>query len=156
MAGKPKYPGKLTRLDARKIWMLIQNQKAPNRTQDGWLGAANDELFEAAGVRVKSGANIEWDAIEKPLEKVDLLLSFEALCGVKFTLIEAAKTAAFRERLYLYDAADGFGAEFGRLVRKNSKPPESTELDEEKELEGIKALAEAPDATVTPEFKKLD
>lgn len=148
-----KYRATLTRVHARLIWISVQNTKAENRTHDDWLAAANRELLPSAGVTIRPGARLVAEAIEKPEEKITLIFSFEALCGIKHAIVQQAKAMPFREREDILEAMEGFGSEFAAKVRHLCRRPESDDLDSEKELEGVptvetklEIVKEAPNA----------
>jgi hypothetical protein len=152
MANPRKFPVSVARLHVRVIWLKVQVAKSGNRTQENWLLAADRELEPHAAVRINVGGSIGIDNIEKPSEKVDLKLSFEALSGVKLAIVQGAvkdhmtgEPTGFRERQDLFSAADSIGEEFGRLVRKAAILPENADLDESKELEGVPFEEEKPE-----------
>lgn len=143
--GSPKrYRAKVARVHIRMIWIAVQNAKSSNRTQDDWLDAANRELSEPALAKVGLGAMLQFEKMEKPSELVEMTLSFEALCGVKLALVQSATDAkaGFAERRELLAAADSFGDEFGKVVRKAAKLPENDDLEEDKELDGVPCIEE--------------
>lgn len=140
MASPKKYSGRVARMHVRILWLKVQSTRSQNRTHEDWLSAANRELQSEAYVKVGVGTSITLEPMPKPNDMVDLTLSFEALCGVKLAIVEGAKGAPFREREDLLDAARGFGEEFEKMCRKAAKLPESEELDEEAELEGIPVI----------------
>lgn len=127
---------KVTRLQIRNLWDFVQQAKAGNRSQEDWLAAANRELERDALVKVGI-AKAQYLDMKDPDQVVDLRLSYSAAAGVKLALIQGAAGASFRIRTFIREAADGFGPEFSKLVRKLICLPESQDLEEDKELEGV-------------------
>lgn len=140
MASPKRYKAIITRVHARVLWTNVQNTKAENRTHEDWLSAANRELLPFSEVDIKPGARVRAKNMESPDEKVTILLSFEAMCGIKHAVAQNAKAAPFRERQDMLEALEGFGKEFAAKVRAVSKLPEGDDLDDEKELEGVPSL----------------
>lgn len=147
MAGKAKYPAKLTRLQIRNLWQNVQNAVGGNRTQESWLAAANKELEPHAAV-VIGVAKAQFVDMKEPDEILTLRLSYEATCGAKIALVQSAKAAPFRTREWIRETASCFGEEFGKLVRKAISLPDSEDLEEDKELAGV--TGEEDPAAVEP------
>ncbi len=137
MASPKRYRASLRRVHIRTIWMYVQGVKSENRTQEDWLSAANRELLPYTDVSIKPGGRVSMVNMEKPDEKVTLLLSFDAMCGIKHAVVQVSKNASFREREDILEAMGGFGPEFAEKVRKLAKLPESPDQEDEKELEGV-------------------
>lgn len=143
MASPKKYRAKLARVHVRVLWMQVQNTKSANRTHEDWLSAANRELEPLAEVKLNIGGTVTMKAIEKPTEVVELLLSFEATCGIKLAIAKAMD-ASFRTRQELLEAVAGFGEEFHKMCRKAMRLPESPDVDEDEELKDIPCVEDEP------------
>jgi hypothetical protein len=131
-----KYAATMTRLYARNLWNYVQQATPGNRTHEDWLSAANRELEVYAEVKV-GVTKIQYLDMKEPEAEVVVKLSFEATCGAKLALINAAKGATYRGREAVRSLADCFGKEFSKLVRKAIALEESKDLDEDAELKGV-------------------
>lgn len=157
MASPKKYRARIARVHARILWLYVQAAKSQNRTHDDWLGAANRELFDHAEAKIQPGGGIHTEKMETPNEMIDIVLSFEAVAGIKFAMVQfiSSPTISFRERQDAFIAIEGFGEEFTKIVRKAAKLPDSGDLDEDAELEGMPVVEETKFTPVLVEPTKI-
>lgn len=157
MASPKKYRVRIARVHARVLWLHVQSAKSQNRTHEDWLSAANRELFDYAEARVSPGGGVSTGRMDKPGEEVEIILSFDAVAGVKLAVVQhvSAPTTAFRDRQDTLEAIKGFGEEFVKVVMKAAKLPENNELDEDAELEGVPSLPETKFTPVLVEPTKI-
>ncbi len=137
-----KYKARLTKIQWRNLYGDVQTAKPGNRSQDDWLSAANRETEPLAAV-VVSIARAQFLPIPDPEVFVEKMLSFEATCGAKLALIQAAAGANFRKRETIRETARGFGDEFAKIVEKQTALEDSKDLDENAELAGVPATEDA-------------
>lgn len=149
MASPKKYRVRIARVHARVLWLHVQVAKSQNRTHEDWLSAANRELFDYAEAKISPGGGVSTGRMEKPNEEIELILSFDAVAGVKLAVVQhiGSPSTGFRERQDAFEAIRGFGDEFVKVVTKAAKLPENNELNEDKELEGVPTV---PDTKFTP------
>lgn len=141
-----KYPATLTRLQWRNVWVDIQQATPGNRTHEDWLRAANRELLDIAEAKVGIG-KLQLLEMKSPDEAATLRLSYDAVCGCKLSMIQAAAKAAFGKRGAVREAAYGFGKEFGRIVEKAITLEDSKDLEEDAELDGVPCEEDPAPAT---------
>lgn len=139
---KPKmYRGLLKRIHCRTLFMAVQTAVSRNRTIERRLAAANIALEPHGLIEVMTGGRLRNKAMAKPDELVDLEVSQDAILGIKEAVVQTIKgdgqrpRCVFREELDYLEACKSFGKKFHDMVYKETRPPESEELDEDEELD---------------------
>lgn len=137
LENKPKKARWLgTRAKARTLWLRVQSAKDVNKTVRRRLQAANDEFEEFANIIVKSAGRYKADN-EKLDEVVDGEFSQDAVMGVLEAVTQAINgdersgRLVFVEQKALYEACEGFGPQFMKVLKKDTNPPDGDEAEAE-------------------------
>lgn len=131
----PKARAVVRRSVARELFFLVQNAPTPNKSIVRVLAAADEALLEHSCVEFQDDGNYKFLDMEKPDEKIELLIERDAAIGIKHALVSAAKTAVYGRRKAILHWAGCFGDIFRKRVEIEAKLAESEELEEGAELD---------------------
>jgi hypothetical protein len=141
-----KYSATMARLRWRNLYIKVEIASPGHKAAQRWLAAFAAEVFEVAEVEIKAGGDLRALAFEakRGQEEITLELSRDAVLGMKYAIVAAldgrggqnARPSPLLERRDLLASCDKVGPDgvFRRLVEKEAKLPEDTDLDEGSEL----------------------
>jgi hypothetical protein len=140
---KPKHRAVMQRGHFRTIFIRANQARGGTRSEERWLNAAVAETEDVAELAFGIGGMASGKDMINPEEKVEQEFSDDAAKGIKLALVQAIKgnasigvpQASIAVKNDLLNAASCFGAKFRALVEKESLPPESTDLEDDKPLD---------------------
>jgi hypothetical protein len=140
---KPKHRAVMERMHFRTIYIRANQSRGENRSQERWLNAAVAETEDIADLSFGIGGMASGKEMLSPNEKIEREFSDDATKGIKLAIIGAIKgnaalgiaAASIASKKDLLNAASCFGSKFRAMIEKETLPPESTDLDDDKPLE---------------------
>lgn len=140
---KPKHRAVMQRGHFRTIFIRANQSRGGTRSEERWLNAAVAETEDIADLTFGVGAMASGKELNDPDEKIEQEFTDDAVKGIKLALVQAIKgnpayqilPASIATKNDLLNAAACFGAKFRAMVEKESLPPESTNLEDDKPLD---------------------